>query len=339
MYKIEEYKPNFEFPEASFPGFNQYLKDLYKKSVDKYMNTVAKESTQSEQKKDLQKIHDYVRATEDYILGLYRNRFVNANNILDVVATIKKIETITPLPKNKRGIYGITNLVENTIEINPNLNEFRTQIYVGHELGHFLHNCWIEDVIAYIQNLNKNTNIAELINNNLTMARQLIYDGFRLLDEATVQEAAEMIAYQKYHQKRPKLDYRSDSRIFAGEPYKTNFDYYGELHEPAILFGRTLRVIGQNPQISDEQIMTELAKKSFSSDFATSIIKEYQENHELEKTFIIIMIQLGRIKDASYGMFGQGRYNNSRDLSKKCLDNTRALCHKNEDYHQKVQKT
>lgn len=338
MYKIDEYKVNYEFPEISFPGFNQYLKDLYKNSINKYMNSVAKESNSTEQQRDIQKIKSFVRATEDYVLELCRSGFINIHNMQNIVTTIKKIKAITPLSKNERGIYGITNQADNTIEINPTLNDFRTQIYVGHELGHYLHDCWIEDVITYLQSLDKNPNIADLIKSNPGMARQLIYDGFRLLDEATVQETAEMVAYQKYYKKRPELAYHSNYRIFSGEPYKTNFDYYGELHEPAILFGRTLQGIGKTPQTPDEKIMKELAKKSFSSDFATSIIEEYRENPELEKDFITTMVQLGRIKDASYGLFGHGRYSNSQSLSKKCLDNTKALSHKNEDYLPKVQK-
>lgn len=75
MSKIVAYKNSFEFPEITFPGFNQYLKELYQNSIDKYMNTVAKESTPTEQQRDIKKIYDYIRATEDYVLELCKNGF------------------------------------------------------------------------------------------------------------------------------------------------------------------------------------------------------------------------------------------------------------------------
>ena len=64
-------------------------------------------------------------------------------------------------------------------------------------------------------------------NNNLNpREKQLFYDGFSLLDEATTQDRAEEIAYFYAHKHRPNITKYSDPRgMYGGDTYQTNFDF------------------------------------------------------------------------------------------------------------------
>ena len=104
--------------------------------------------------------------------------------------------------------------------------------------------------------------------------KQLIYDGFSLLDESTTQDRAEDISYFYAHKQRPNIERYVDSRgMYDREPYKTNYDFYGELQEPATIFARTLRGIGKIED--DMETISALSKRALNPNFINSIINEY----------------------------------------------------------------
>ena len=102
--------------------------------------------------------------------------------------------------------------------------------------------------------------------------RQLMYDGFSLLDEATTQDRAENITYYFSLKIRP-LMYKCSTQLFDRKPFETNFNYYGEFQVPTISFAKTLRCIGKLSD--DELVMEEFDKRSLSDEFSSRIFDEY----------------------------------------------------------------
>ena len=102
------YKRKYNYDERFFKGFSSFLEGLHKRSVNEYLSTYAKSDTTAEQKVNLSKINSFVGYLEDYIVSLTALGFITAENINDVLGEVKKIKSISVLPKNQRGIYGLT---------------------------------------------------------------------------------------------------------------------------------------------------------------------------------------------------------------------------------------
>jgi len=338
------YNLKYKYNKNDFPDMDVFLKNLYKRSCQYYLET-NQDIPSIERRKDLESIYKFVNYTEDYIFGLVKLGFVNSANIDDVLTELKKIQSISVLPKNLRGLFGVTT-PDYRIAINPNLNsskyltsEERTLLYIGHEVGHIIHKMWVDDIDMYIKNLRSSNNSIGHLLANFSLANQYcISEGVSLLDEATVQEAAEAVTYHISKKERPPFVEHKHPKIYNGESYSSNFDYYSELEEPAILFGRTLRGVGEINDYSSQRIIKDLTKKSFSKDFITSIIDEYKVTPVLEEDFFYTMLCLGRIKDASYGLFGKGNFSDSTSLSQKYFSNLKFLSKKNEDFRAEAAK-
>ena len=338
------YKKKYDYDERFFKGFSTFLDGLYTRSINEYLSTYAKNDTEAEKRINLSKINGFIGNLEDYIVSLTALGFITTENINDVLGEVKKIKSISVLPKNNRGIYGLTTR-DYRIEINPNLapsktltSAERTLLYVSHEVGHIIHKMWTSDLEEYLKYSTYNSNIKDLVLKTSMSNRYCALDGLSLIDEATTQETAEMVVYYMKKRQRPPKTYYANPKIYNGEPYKSKFDYYKELEEPAILFGRTLRGIGTSKDTPDSEIMSSLAKRTFNKNFVWEVVKEYQENKELEQDFFNTLICLGRIKDASYGIFGHAALKDSNQLSGKYLNNLKYFCKKNEDYRPKQKK-
>lgn len=247
---------------------------------------------------ELNKMKSFVKNVEEYLYYYYKNDRRNFQSVLNAVT---KLEAISVLDDADRGIYGITH-ANNMIQISPILSgshsltpEQRTRLYVAHELGHMVNKKWMMQVTQHLSHNNILTNTQ----------KQLFYDGFSLLNEATTQDRAEDIAYFYANRKRPALRKFVDSRgMYSGEAYKTNYDFYGELQEPAILFFRTLRGIGK---IGDEQnSLREASKQALSPNFANRILSEYQKDGQMSNLYNELQY-LGILKNASYARFGYGQ--------------------------------
>ena len=201
-------------------------------------NNATYESPQLE--REMEKVVGFIKNTEEYLHYYYLK---DRRNFHFVFKAISKLEAISVLDDNDRGIYGVTHPT-NIIQINPNLSgnkdlspKQRTRLYVAHELGHIVNKQWMMQVTKHLRSEGDSFDNEQ---------RQLIYDGFSLIDEATTQDRAEDIAYFFAKKQRPVIKSFVDARgIYGGEKYKSNFDFYGELQEPAIIFARTLRGIGK----------------------------------------------------------------------------------------------
>ena len=290
----------------------KYYFDQYDRIIATYLEVLAnKSSTRLQEQKrkgeiknvnhDSEVLASCIENVEEYLYYNYTKHPQNFNYILN--SLLNKATIIAVLPDNSRGIYGKTENSSKTIYINPDLpgrrgltKEERTRLYMAHELGHAVNSGWMKKVIEYCD---KNIRQGKLTKENA----QLIYDGFSMLDESTTQDRAEDFAYNIANKQRPKLAYYKNNRLFGGEPYKSNFDFYGELQEPAVMFARTLRGIGKEDD--DNKALRMISDRALSENFFDNILKEYNRDGQIQ--FFEKEVQyMGLLKRASYANFGYG---------------------------------
>ena len=238
---------------------------------------------------------------EEYLHYIFEKSPEKFNGILN--ATINNIRTISVLPKDKRGIYGESQPQNKIIYINPDLTDSgyltggeRTKLYMVHEIGHIINNEWMKKVMEYAKQQFSQRNLAKAHS-------ELFYDGFAMLDEAIAQNRAEEFVYETYDKKRPSLLYYRNNRLFNSKPYKSNFDYYGQLQEPAIMFARTLRGIGKEKD--DVKALNMLSERALLPDFFDKILSEYRRDGQMS-AFLQEVKYMGLLKRASYANFGYG---------------------------------
>ena len=300
-YKYEHY---YDFStNPYFREMNEVFSEIFDRSVKYYM----KKNDGYDTKFALKKLVEYIRDLEKSLVGLINLGYVTTSNVKLIKDTYKSLDTIGLLDSSYKGrIYGITH--RNRIEINPNLSNSntltgseRTLLYICHEMGHRLHFGWTNG-----KNLNSLLSIPkaqELYRKLPVNVQSFIYYGYDLLDEAITQDRAEEITYYFAKKQRPALSYRR-SRLFDGEPFRANFDYYGELQEPAIKFGKTLRGISKN----EKETLKTLGRAAIDNDFAKKIENEFKAKDQIADLFALIH-SMGIIKDASYEVFGMGSGN------------------------------
>ena len=286
---IYSLKYNFNYYNSDI---SSYLNDVYRNSLILYKKTYSGNSSTGTEDIDLIAIKKSIGYLEDYLYYFYYKYNGIFNYIFSILKkNVKKIGVFDP---SMRGVYGQFVPNYEALYINPELNgsryltsDERTRLYVCHELGHAVHHEWIKTI-----------NSDGKIDNDTVLNYSTA--GFDLLDEATAQNQAEDIAYFYAGKDRPKQMMYSGS-LFSGKPYKTNFDYYGNLQGPATYFARTLRGIGKYD--SDDDALDLLSFRTLDGNFVNSIIGEYRNDNHLQDLYFILSY-LGIIKKASYATFG-----------------------------------
>ena len=273
---------------------NDFINKLYGNSLIFYSRRYDRNNPTGTPNIDITKIEDSLGYIDDYLYYYYQ---FNSNEFISILSNlINNLYFVTVLPPSRRGFYGEFVESEKTIYINPELplstnlsGDERTRLYICHELGHIQNSVWMKKLLPHINSLNCSID-----------DKQLIYDGFSLIDEATTQDRAETITYYYSSKIRPFMS-RKVSRLFNGRPFETNFDYYGEFQVPTISFAKTLRGIGKLN--NDDSVMEEFNKRSLNEEFTNRIFDEYIMDGQLDN-LIYMMKRLGTIKNASYASFG-----------------------------------
>ena len=231
---------------------------------------------------------------EDYLHFYFERYPNNFNEILNSI--INEVKTISCLPNNNRGIYGAT--VQNMIYINPDMRENnnlsgmeRIRLYMAHELGHVVNKAWLDNGIECFR---YQKNLGNIDENSF----KLISEGLAMIDEVTTQDRAEEFTYASLSKVRPTQAYYR-SQMFGGTPYKSNFDFYGELQGVGMMFAQTLRGIGDK----DEEALNLLSKRALSSNFFDNFLDEYMRDNQVNN-LITELKYMGCIKKASYASFG-----------------------------------
>ena len=282
----------------------------YNEAIEVYLEVIINKSTENFQaqitngqikdpENDANALAGCIQNIEEY---LYYNFTSNPDKFYNVLnATMNNITTIACLPSNKRTIYGETQVGNKIIYINPELGasetltgEERTRLYMANELGHAVNSEWMKKVIEYA---NRQIRLGSLSQEHA----QLIYDGFSMLDEATTQDRAEDFVYLFSGKQRPQQLAYVNNKLFNGQPYISNYDYYGELQAPATMFARTLRGIGKEE--NDSKALRLLSSRALSPDFFNSILNEYTIDGQMP-SFIREVQYMGLLKRASYANFG-----------------------------------
>lgn len=290
-----KYKTTNQF--GNYTDFvNDYMNQLYGRSLELYLKRYTGNHPTGTQRIDIEKIEESLGYIEDYLFYFYQfnhDKFFSIfKNIID------DLKFVTVLPIEERGLYGHYSVSEKVLYINPQLrssqrlsSDERTRLYICHELGHIQNAKWMKKLVPILNSINCSNE-----------DRQLMYDGFSLLDEATTQDRAENITYYFSSKLRPSMAQHS-TQLFDGKPFETNFDYYGELQIPTIDFARTLRGIGK---INDRNlVMNEFDKRALSEEFSKRIFDEYMNDNQIENLFYLLK-RMGIIKNASYAAFGYG---------------------------------
>ena len=273
---------------------NEYLNKVYGRSLELYTKRYANTNPTGTPRIDIEKIEESLGYIDDYLYYYYQ--FYNESFVSIFKNLINNLQFVTVFPPDMRGLFGEYSDSEKTLYINPELTassklsaDERTRLYICHELGHIQNSIWMEKVIPILNRLKCSGK-----------ERQLIYDGFSLLDEATTQDRAENITYYYCSRLRPFM-HRSSTDLFDGKPFETNFDYYGEFQVPTISFAKSLRGIGKLSD--DESVMEEFDSRSLSEDFSTEIIDEYIMDGQIANLYYMLR-RLGIIKNAAYAVFG-----------------------------------
>lgn len=322
MQLIQEYNLEYNFSKYN-DRVQNYLNQLLINSNNYFLNQYRKGKINNIEK-EYHKMCEFINNIEEYLIY-----YINNPNFEYILNVLEKIRTVSVLPKNERGIYGKAEANNNILFINPELagSRFltpseRTRLYVAHELGHFINSEWMNTVVSF---LDKKVRLNEMTQEEA----QLFYDGCSLLDEAITQNRAEDFAYTFARKKRPNMQDETRDKLFNGDTYKANFDFYGELQEPAIMFARTLRGIGKLE--NDNMALRVLSERAISPDFFNKIVDEYTKDSQLENLIPLVQ-NMGIIKNASYCMFGYESDNSDLSRSKEALDNLKTYATNLRDY-------
>ncbi len=320
------YNLNYDFGQYN-DVISVYIEVLINKSTTNFQQQIRNRQVRNREH-DADALAGCIQNLEEYLYYNFQKSPATFNHVIN--ATMDNVRTISVLPNNKRGIYGEAQADNKIIYINPDLSdsrnltgEERTRLYMAHELGHIINHDWMNKVIEYANQQIRQGRLSQ-------EHAQLIYDGFSMLDEATTQNRAEKFVYEFSGKQRPRLANYRNENLFNGETYKSNFDYYGELQEPATMFARTLRGIGK--ENDDIRALDMLSERAISSNFFNNILNEYSRDGQMP-SFIQEVQYMGLLKRASYANFGYEDVSYLRN-SKTYLDRLRNLTTQMRDYRE-----
>lgn len=320
------YNLNYDFGQYN-DVISVYIEVLINKSTTNFQQQIRNRQVRNREH-DADALAGCIQNLEEYLYYNFQKSPATFNHVIN--ATMDNVRTISVLPNNKRGIYGEAQADNKIIYINPDLSdsrnltgEERTRLYMAHELGHIINHDWMNKVIEYANQQIRQGRLSQ-------EHAQLIYDGFSMLDEATTQNRAEKFVYEFSGKQRPRLANYRNENLFNGETYKSNFDYYGELQEPATMFARTLRGIGK--ENDDIRALDMLSERAISSNFFNNILNEYSRDGQMS-SFIQEVQYMGLLKRASYANFGYEDVSYLRN-SKTYLDRLRNLTTQMRDYRE-----
>lgn len=320
------YNLNYDFEQYN-DVISAYIEVLINKSTTNFQQQIRNRQVINKEH-DADALAGCIQNLEEYLYYNFQKSPATFNHVIN--ATMNNVRTISVLPNNKRGIYGEAQADNKIIYINPDLSdsrnltgEERTRLYMAHELGHIINHDWMNKVIEYANQQIRQGRLSQ-------EHAQLIYDGFSMLDEATTQNRAENFVYEFSGKQRPRLANYRNGNLFNGETYKSNFDYYGELQEPATMFARTLRGIGK--ENDDIRALDMLSERAMSSNFFNNILNEYSRDGQMP-SFTQEVQYMGLLKRASYANFGYEDVSYLRN-SKTYLDRLRNLTTQMRDYRE-----
>lgn len=301
---------NFSFYDRQV---GEYLDLVYSNSYKYYKDNFFDKGSSYDLDNDLDCLVRGIKYLEDFLYYYFEFYFDDFDRIFYDLKN--NIHIVSLLPVNERGIFGKVDIDNKLFMLNPSLtrsdtltSEERTRLYTFHELGHVVNARWMNSAISHVNSLPDDRD-----------TKQLLLDGFSLVDEVATQERAEEMTYYFTGKQRPSLYKTSRRQLYNGEQYLTNFDYYGELEEPAFMFASTIRGIGNKTTM--ESIIKELSIRTLDDKFVDKLISEYERDGHLNDLYTILEY-MGIIFNASYALFGYSdkKYLSSSKMAFDSLD-------------------
>ena len=293
------YKPRYTFwNEKRFPQFIETLDNIYTKSVDNYI-----ESHKTILGSDIDFFKTFVNDLEYFYASIISNGIVTEKNYKNVLEQLKLIDIVV-IPFNNK-LHGAT--LGYQISINPNIDEDYglgkngfIQLCVSHELGHIINNKWYDDAKELSKKIYNNPSNEELFNNLDINDYRYILFGFDLINEVVSEDTAERVV-QRLVKNFKKVN-------------KNKLIVYDELYKYALEFAKSLDYVSTNKNISDDEVMLRLIRRSFDEYFIKNISKEI-DNSDIDKRnkLITMLVCMGKIKAYSYEVVGLNK-NSEKDV-------------------------
>ena len=98
---------------------------------------------------------------------------------------------------------------------------------------------------------------------------------------------------------------------------RTNFVEYREFQELAYRFASCLSFLGCSPEEDMNSVLDKLSKAMFSKDFCTKLFQEFASDDDKAVDLSLMLICMGKIKEAKYSSFGLGTIDSDQlDMTK-----------------------
>ena len=289
--------------EKNFPGFSKALSDLYDRSINNYYK---EKHDPKNLRRDLNAIYDVFPLIEYYYVSLIKLGYVDKKNYFNILNQLKSIESVGLLKPG--AVRGLT--VGNKIQINPEqqpMNDLTSSemfdLTVFHELGHIINLSWEKDYHNLCDRLFNNMEIRNRLKKFGINSKNDLLNGFILLEDVIVEEAAEDVLYRSKESNRPSF-YIHRSKIFPGVEYRSNYAMYTVFQELGLKFFRAFNSTGSLEEKTVSSALKKSTTRAFNRDFISKIEEEICTDISNMSDFALMLGCLGKIKNANYSDFG-----------------------------------
>lgn len=298
------YKCRYTFwDEKNFPGFTKALSDLYDRSINNYYK---EKHDPKNRRRDLNAIYDVFPLIEYYYVSLIKLGFVDKKNYFNILNQLKSIESVGLLKPG--AVRGLT--VGNKIQINPEQQPMEGltssemfDLTVFHELGHIINLSWEKDYHNLCDRLFNNMEIRNRLKKFGIKSKNDLINGFILLEDVIVEEAAEDVLYRSKEEARPSF-YIHRSKVFPGVEYRSNYAMYTVFQELGLKFFRAFNSTGCLEEKTISSALKKSTTRAFNRDFINRIEEEICTDINNMSDFALMLGCLGKIKNANYSDFG-----------------------------------
>ena len=295
------YKFQYDFwDEERFPNYANSVRNTYVNSLGYYYNYGFDKKNWKSDVNALDKMFAY---SEYYFASLIKLRYAkksNYNNILDRLKSIKLIKLLDPKLRSK--FNGLTHNQVITMNPDPGCNDgfdkdSTLDIAMYHELGHIITSANNDDLDILKEILLDE--YPELLEGH----EEDLSNGFNLLDEVVVENAAEAVFYDRKQKQRKEVGLYTNPVIYLNGIFKSNFLEYREFQELAYRFALCLDFVPNDDSMNN--VLDSLTRVMFSKNYVGLLAKELLDSNKGED-LIMMLICMGKIKEAKYSSFGYG---------------------------------
>ena len=300
-----------------FPGYAVHMSHLYDDSLSYYLK---KHKNDEHKDDDLLKMKQIFGYMEYYYAALLKLGYVGKSNFQNVLTQLNGIRMIQLLDPSLRDRFnGLT--YQQMMTMNPTPGKFpglddmeSLQLALYHELGHIITESNKDDIEFLKKAIYRED---EFKQKYFADGFEDLGRGFELLDEVAVQNVGEEILFDREGKERPSYALYKNRVMYPEGTFTSNFLEYREFQELAYLFANCLDFIPKHEDDTMCDVLNRLSKAMFSRDFCKNMYYEIKNDSLKGEDLIIMLMCMGKIKDAKYACFGFGSKEDSvKDVSK-----------------------